>query len=76
MIGHYKHDEYCDKILREDERRVLGTWATRKIPETATSVKQAVHLIRQMGGWRKRDAQDYPITTGIWRDWARMPTLA
>jgi hypothetical protein len=43
MVGRDKPDESSDKILSEDEWRVLGAWATKKIPETAPSVKQAMH---------------------------------
>jgi hypothetical protein len=76
MAGRDKPDESCDKILSEDEWRVLGAWATRKLPETAPSVKQAMHWIGRMGGWRKRNDRDNPGTTCMWRGLARLPAMA
>ena len=76
MVGRDKPDESCDKILSEDEWRVLGAWATRKLPETAPSVKQAMHWIGRMGGWRKRGELDNPGTTCMWRGLARLPAMA
>ena len=76
MVGREKPDEPCDKILSEDEWRVLGAWATKKIPKTAPSVKQAMHWIGRMGGWRKRGERDNPGTTCMWRGLARLPAMA
>jgi len=76
MVGREKPDESCDKILSKDEWRVLGAWATKKLPETAPSVKQAMHWIGRMGGWRKRNDRDNPGTTCMWRGLARFPVMA
>jgi len=76
MVGRDKPDESCDKILSDDEWHVLGAWATKKLPETAPSVKQAMHWIGRMGGWRKRDERDNPGTTCMWRGMARLPAMA
>jgi hypothetical protein len=76
MVGREKPDASCDEILSEDEWRVLGAWATKKIPETAPSVKQAMHWIGKMGGWMQRGPLDNPGTKCMWRGLARLPAMA
>lgn len=76
MVGRDNPDEPCDKILGEDEWRVLCIWATQKLPETVPSVKQAMHWIGRMGGWMKRGETDNPGTTCMWRGLARLPGMA
>jgi hypothetical protein len=76
MAGREKPDESSDKILSEDEWRVLGIWATKKNLETAPTVKQAIHWIGRMGGWLQRGKQDNPGTVCMWRGLARLPAMA
>jgi hypothetical protein len=76
MVGREKPDESCDQILSQDEWRVLCIWATKKVPKTAPSVKQAMHWIGQMGGWIKRGELDNPGTKCMWRGLARLPAMA
>ena len=76
MVGREKPDESCEQILSRDEWHVLGIWATKKVPATAPSVKQAMHWIGQMGGWMQRGAHDNPGTKCMWRGLARLPAMA
>ena len=76
MVGRDKPDESCEQILSKDEWRVLGIWATKKVPATAPSVKQAMHWIGQMGGWISRGERDNPGTKCMWRGLARLPAMA
>ena len=45
IAGRDRSDEPCDQILSDDEWHVLGAWATKKLPQTAPSIKQAIHWI-------------------------------
>ena len=76
VVGRDKPDEPCDQALNEDEWRVLAIWATKKKPETVPTLRQAIHWIGRMGGWRKRNKQDNPGTTCMWRGLARLPGMA
>jgi len=76
MVGRNNPEESCETILSEDEWRVLSIWATKKLPETAPSVKQTMHWIGRMGGWMKRGERDNPGTTCMWRGLARLPGMA
>ena len=74
-VGREQPNTPCDQILKEEEWRVLSTWATGTMAETVPSAQEATRWIGKMGGWLARGKQDHPGTTCIWRGLVRLPTL-
>jgi len=75
MVGRERPEAGCEQLLSEDEWRVLGAWATGKMPDSAPSAQQAAHWIGKLGGWLSRGKEDHPGTTCMWRGLVHLPGM-
>ena len=75
-VGREKPDTPCDRILKEEEWRVLSAWATGTLAERAPRAQEATRWIGKLGGWLARGKQDHPGTTCMWRGLLRLQNMA
>jgi len=62
-------DETCEEYLSKDEWEILYHVAnkTRKLPERAPTIYEAVVMIAKLGGFPARKSDGFPGVTVIWR---------
>ena len=74
-VGREKPDTSCERILNEEEWRVLSAWATGTPVEIAPRAQDAMRWIGKMGGWLARGKQGHPGTTCMWRGLIRLQSM-
>jgi hypothetical protein len=74
-VGREKPDTSCERILNEEEWRVLSAWATGAPVETTPRAQEAMRWIGKMGGWLERGKRDHPGTTCVWRGLIRLQSM-
>jgi len=72
-IARTRPDESCEICLTEDEWKILYRVAnkTRRIPEKAPTIYEAVVMIAKLGGFLARKSDGFPGVTVIWRGLTR-----
>jgi hypothetical protein len=72
-IARTRPDETCEIILTEEEWTVLYRVAnkTKKLPDKAPTVREAVAMIAKLGGFLGRKSDGFPGVTVIWRGMTR-----
>ena len=68
-VARTRPDESCEICLTEDEWKILYRVAnrTKKIPEKAPTIYEAVVMIAKLGGFLARKSDGFPGVTVIWR---------
>jgi len=68
-IARTRPDESCEICLTEDEWKILYRVAnkTKKLPEKAPTIYEAVVMIAKLGGFLGRKSDGYPGVTVMWR---------
>lgn len=77
LIGRANPDLPCTFLLIDEEWKMLyfKTYKTSSYPDKIPTIKEAIQLIAQLGGFlgRKNDGNPGPIT--LWRGWRRLSDL-
>lgn len=77
LIGRTNPDLPCTFLLFEEEWKILYSkiYKTKSYPDNVPTIKDAIRLIAQLGGFlgRKNDGNPGPIT--LWRGWRRLSDL-
>ena len=78
LISRTNPDLPCDVLLSESEWKVLYSRAykTKKYPDQAPPLKEAIKWIAQLGGFLARKNDRNPGVTTIWRGWRRLTDLS
>jgi len=68
-IARTRPDETCEICLTEDEWKILYRVAnkTKKLPEKAPTIYEAVVMIAKLGGFLGRKSDGFPGVTVMWR---------
>lgn len=70
-------DDSCELYLAEDEWKILYRVAnkTKKLPEEAPTIHEAVVMIAKLGGFLARRSDGFPGVTVIWRGLTSLYTI-